>query len=206
MLRKTEPSEDRGPSIRMRSGKRFYYLDPRPEEVSIEDIAHSLANQTRYNGHAGFYSVAQHSVMCAEVAADLGYSSEVQFQALMHDAAEAYLGDVPAPLKGLLPDFRRIESIVEGIVGQAFDLPAVLDPKVREIDLRVLVTEAERFFGPLEEDPAGWPDVEPVKWRPTGVYRVWAPVGFERGACPAQRFLWRFDALWVETGRGRNDR
>src|ERR1700683_336889 len=86
---------DRGAWIVTFSGRRFYVLDPRPSDVRIEDIAHSLSLQCRFNGHVkNFYSVAQHSVLVSERCdpADALYG-------LLHDASEAYIGDMSAPLK-----------------------------------------------------------------------------------------------------------
>ena len=79
-------------------GNRFYPQNPCVEDIDIEDIAHGLAYTCRFNGQStAFYSVAQHSLMVADLVAD-----ELKLEALMHDAAEAYLGDVVKPLKEAL--------------------------------------------------------------------------------------------------------
>ena len=84
--------------------------------MSIEDIAHGLAFQCRFNGQTGtFYSVAQHSLMVMSLVPE-----ELQFAALLHDAAEAYLGDMVKPLKNLFPECSRIEAHVMSIIGQCF--------------------------------------------------------------------------------------
>lgn len=94
------------------NGSMFWLLDPRPEEVFIEDIAHALSMICRYNGHIkGFYSVAQHSVLVSRICKD-----EDAFYGLLHDGAEAYTGDVISPLKKLLPNYRVIEdNIIKAI-------------------------------------------------------------------------------------------
>ncbi len=87
----------KGDYIATYTGKQFYPLDPRPEDVCLEDIAHSLSNLCRFTGHTDtdrFYSVAQHSVICSTIVAP-----EAALLALLHDAAEAYLGDISRPLK-----------------------------------------------------------------------------------------------------------
>jgi hypothetical protein len=93
------------------NGIKFWSLDPRPEEVDIYDIAHALANICRYNGHCHkFYSVAQHSVFAAMEANDAGYDIEVVLAALMHDASEAYICDIPRPIKPYLTNYKEIEE------------------------------------------------------------------------------------------------
>ena len=89
----------------LQSGAWFDFLDPESSDFAIEDIAAGLSNICRYAGQcSGFYSVAEHSLLVSEVAFDHAYA------ALMHDAAEAFIGDVTRPLKQLLPDFKRIEA------------------------------------------------------------------------------------------------
>ena len=81
-------------------------LDARPDQILIEDIAHSLSLMTRANGHCRqFYSVAQHSINCALEARNLGLSPRVQLACLLHDAAEAYIADIPRPVKHRLSGF-----------------------------------------------------------------------------------------------------
>lgn len=97
-------------------GNRFHPEGPRIDHVALEDIAHGLAYQCRFNGQTrAFYSVAQHSLLVASV-----LPPELHRAALLHDAAEAYLGDMVKPLKRLLPDFGRIEAGVTQLIAQAF--------------------------------------------------------------------------------------
>ena len=79
------------------TGRHFYPLNPNADDVDIEDIAHALANTCRFNGHVStFYSVAQHCVLASQ------YCESDPLWALMHDAAEAYLPDVAAPVKKVI--------------------------------------------------------------------------------------------------------
>ncbi|MFZ5650132.1 MAG: phosphohydrolase [Bacillota bacterium] len=105
------------------TGKKFYPLDPRPEDVCIEDIAHSLAMQCRFNGHTRvFYSVAEHSVLMARELALLGYGKTVQLYGLLHDAAEAYLCDLPRPIKQELNQYRTAEIKLQRTILNALGL------------------------------------------------------------------------------------
>ena len=107
----------RGPTITLRSGAEFDLLDPWGSSFTLSDVAHGLAHICRYAGQcSGFYSVAEHSILVSEVA------TGCELQALMHDAAEAFLGDVTRPLKQLLPDYKKIETDVEAAVLARFGI------------------------------------------------------------------------------------
>lgn len=130
--------------IQTHSGEAIDLLDPRPEKIHILDIAHSLANQARFNGHTrAFYSVAEHCVFMS-----LQVPRLFALEALMHDAAEAYVGDVPAPLKVLIGDrYRQIEQRFDHVIRQRFGVPTQGGPVV-EADLRMLATEYKQLMGP----------------------------------------------------------
>ena len=123
--------------IQTLSGKRFDYINSTADDVDIEDIANALSNICRFAGHVPeFYSVAQHSVLCSQIV-----PPEFAFEALMHDAAEAYCQDIPQPLKCLLPDYKRIEQLVDDLIRNKFGLPADMSPVVKYADLTMLATE-----------------------------------------------------------------
>lgn len=119
-------------------GHRFYLTRPQIDDVAIEDIAHGLAYQCRFNGQTqAFYSVAQHSLMVMALV-----PAEERFAALLHDAAEAYLGDMVKPLKNLFPEFAAIEQQVMRIIGERFGVDlAHLHPAIKQADLIALATE-----------------------------------------------------------------
>ena len=123
--------------IQTLSGKHFDYLNAQTDDVDIEDIATALSNICRFAGHLPeFYSVAQHSVLCSQIV-----PQEYAFEALMHDAAQAYCQDIPAPLKRLLPDYRRIETLVDDLIRSKFGLPLHQSDLVKYADLTMLATE-----------------------------------------------------------------
>lgn len=148
------------------TGGRFWPLDPRPEEVVPEDIAHALSLICRYGGHATrFYSVAEHCVLLS-----YAVSPEHALWALLHDAAEAYVGDMVRPLKRSMPDYRAVEDGVLRTIAYRFDLSWPMPAEVSVADNRILRNERASVVT-LTGDY--WPtdDLEPlpvkiVGWQP----------------------------------------
>lgn len=130
-------------------GKQFYPLDARPEDICIEDVAHALSHICRYGGHSReFYSVAQHSIYVQEVICDemgLHHEYDLQLAALIHDATEAYMGDMVRPLKVSMPEYRAAEERLNFICYQALCpvLPARLEWEavIKEADNMALMAE-----------------------------------------------------------------
>lgn len=122
------------------TGRKFWPGDPRPEDVCLEDIAHALAHVCRFGGHVPVaYSVAQHSVLVSHVCPPAH-----ALVGLMHDATEAYLGDVIRPLKTLLPSYALLEERWAKAIGQALGLGdelAHLPDAVKDADRCALETE-----------------------------------------------------------------
>ncbi|WP_435358332.1 hypothetical protein [Haloarchaeobius sp. DFWS5] len=117
-------ARERDAAISTQSGGSFRPFDPQPEAVRLADIAHGTANVCRAAGQSRFfYSVALHSVYVSDELGRMGESSTVQLYGLLHDASEAYMADVPGPLKPHLPNYRRAEAGVQAVVWEAFDLP-----------------------------------------------------------------------------------
>lgn len=124
--------------VQTHTGRRFDLLDVEDNEIEIYDIAHALGNLCRFNGHtAGFYSVAEHSVVVS-----LRVPPEDQLQALLHDATEAYLGDVTEPLKRLLPEYRTLESRLWAHIARTYGVRPELTANVRQADKDMLQLEA----------------------------------------------------------------
>ena len=133
-------SERNGGWMQTYSGFQFWPIDPRPEEIHVIDIAHSLANQCRYAGHCRtFYSVAQHSVLVSRIV-----PAEFALWGLLHDAAEAYLVDLPRPLKRhsiLGTEYRIVENRLMEAVAVRFGLDPQEPWCVHVADDRALMTE-----------------------------------------------------------------
>lgn len=142
------------PVISTYTGKRIDLLNPNPDDICIEDIAHHLSLMNRFNGSTSRpYSVAAHSIYMATHLVE----PELAWQALMHDADEAYLGDVVKPLKEALPEYVEIEANFWAVLAKKFDLPLELDERVHAADKLACQIENHqlRRRGDLqhEEDP-----------------------------------------------------
>lgn len=156
------------------SGKRFDLIDPQPDMIDLCDIAHALANECRFAGHSRyFYSVAQHSVLASRIV-----PAEHAFEALLHDATEAYLKDIPRPLKHLLPDYRAIEQRVNSAIRARFGLPATQSAPVSDADITLLATERRDL---MPNDDGEWSDlrgITPLDQRIRAVYNTHAKAMF----------------------------
>lgn len=118
-------------------GTQFFPLDPRPEEIDIDDIAHALSQICRFGGHSReFYSVAQHSLHVARLC-----PPELALVGLMHDATEAYCGDMIRPIKLNMPGFKEMEDRIWTAVAERFGLPAEIPAEVKHWDDVALMTE-----------------------------------------------------------------
>jgi len=124
------------------SGRRIRLDQICAADIDLADIVHALSLVCRAGGHIRhFYSIAQHSLNCAAEAKARGYSRQIQLACLLHDAGEAYLSDVIRPVKGLLPDYRRLEQRVDAAIWAAFGLSSLSDEEralVRDVDNAML--------------------------------------------------------------------
>jgi 5'-deoxynucleotidase YfbR-like HD superfamily hydrolase len=185
------------PWIQTYTGRAFDLLDPQPEQIDIVDIAHSLSNLCRFTGHAAvFYSVAQHSCLVAELTRDLWRSEHgaeppdvVLLAALLHDAAEAYVGDVSTPLKRAMREisfghfsYDQIEARVHKAIAARFGIhpPEVsplpdfrehCDALIKRADLIALATEHRDLFN--SPTPRSWGLELPDAW--PGRVDPWPP-------------------------------
>lgn len=133
--------DDNGQYTRTYSLTKVHFLDPKPNEIKIDDIAYHLAKSGRYNhGIDPHYSVAEHSILMANWFLERN-ERELAQQSLVHDTPEYLFGDVPAPLKRLLPDYNKWEDTFEAFLLPILGVNYPLDHRVKELDRRICATE-----------------------------------------------------------------
>lgn len=166
------------------SGLRYWPTDPRPEDIRLLDIAHHLSNICRFTGATReHYSVAQHCVLMSYLPK---MPNSLRMVALLHDAAEAYIGDFARPVKYLVPDMCQLDKLNTAAVEVAFGIH--LEPKrqeIREADLTMLVTERMQLLS------VNFPTKRTERARPAANLhiRCWAPSEAK------ERYLKRFQEL-----------
>jgi hypothetical protein len=153
------------------SGKQFFPLDPDPKLIDVTDIAVSLSREPRFSGHTKIMlSVAQHSVLVQRIVAKRESSPELQLVALMHDAHEAYLKDIPRPVVIAMGEefaarWKGIKKRLDAAIAERFGFDAELfeHPAIKYADSVALATEKRDLMGP---EPWPWhPLLEPRRAR-----------------------------------------
>lgn len=163
------------------SGIRFDLLNPTVEQVDLEDILFALSNLNRYTGHVGTYSVLEHTIHVAHCVQELFHEINPSWywttqiatqEALIHDMAEAYTGDISTPMKQLLgPAFCEVEARINQVIRQKFDLPEISEIPghaygiMQQADEMVTHAEALHFLG---KDQADWATKPWPRFRPFG--------------------------------------
>jgi len=171
------------------TGDKFYHLAPHTRMVHIEDIAHSLSMLCRWTGHTKHhYSVAQHSWYASHLVAP-----EFALAALLHDASEAYLGDMNRPLKHFTPAgpaYCKIEERIERVIFEKFGLSYPLSPEVKAADTQMLYAEKAQLMNVTEATKH-----EAKKW---GTDETEAPITIHRWTPrrAEKMFLKRFAELY----------
>lgn len=182
----TDLAKRKGNWIQTYTGSKFWPVDPRPEEINIHDIAHSLSNMCRYAGHCKrFYSVAEHSILVSSKLPD-----EWKLWGLLHDASEAYLVDVPRPVKPYLGNYYELEERIMEAVCTKFNLfreDSGLPEEVKLVDNGILNDERNQNMVKTNVDNRTWgAGPEPI-----GVtLSYWSPEVAET------RFLLEFEKLY----------
>lgn len=133
------------------TGKKFDLKNPDPRMVDRRDIAHALSLTCRYSGHCStLYSVAQHSIHTTELVC-----KQYKLDALLHDAAEAYIGDITTPFKWLVPSIKQIEAKIQIVIRQRFNLTDHMNSEIEEVvkkaDMIMLATEKRDLMGSYAE-------------------------------------------------------
>ena len=133
----------RGPSILCHSGNYFNFENPEDSNYTMDDIAHGLSMTCRFSGQSNFfYSVAEHSVYVSQLV-----PPELALDALMYDAAEAFICDMPKPLKEMLPDYQAIEKKVEFAIAEKFGLRWPMPREIKLADIQMLRAEQKQVMG-----------------------------------------------------------
>ena len=150
-------AERKGDWMQTYTGRAFWPMDPRPEEICIEDIAHALSHICRYVGHCvRFESVAEHSVLLYKAV-----PPELKKPALLHDAPEAYIVDLPRPIKPFIRAYKYLERDVAEAIQTKFGVPNIYPKELAEYDTRILLDEQQQNMAPPPM-PWGMQDMEPL--------------------------------------------
>ena len=139
------------------TGREIYPLHLKPEDVDIEDIAHSLSQQARYNGHCKFpYWVGQHSLIISWALERDGFDRAIQLEGLLHDSSEYITGDMTKPMKNSIRTamrefgkegwYKELEHSIERIIAKKFGLNFPWSRFVEEYDTRIVIDEKEALF------------------------------------------------------------
>ena len=165
------------------TGRKFNIFKPDIEQINIEDIAHALSMCTRFNGHLKeYYSVAHHSVIMSRL-----LSPEDALAGLLHDASEAYLSDIPRPIKYMLKEIKTIENNVMDYVFQKYNVN-YYNPIIKIVDRQLCLTEAHLFGMNVDDWEFEGPDkislINQVQRIPYTDWKI-----------DKQSFLHRFDKL-----------
>ncbi len=152
--------------IMLASGALFDIMDPAGSDFTLQDIAHGLGRACRFAGQTGrFYSVAEHCLHVARLV-----PVEHARAALLHDASEAFIGDVTRPLKALLPDYRAIEARIEDAISDRFMIDelgnasrtACRHPAIKAADLAMCLVEARELMPPAPREASDYWSSLPV--------------------------------------------
>ncbi|SFP49822.1 hypothetical protein SAMN03159489_01053 [Pseudomonas sp. NFPP07] len=155
------------------SGRQFDLLNPTAAMVTPYDIAHALAHLCRFNGHTRqHYSVAQHSLLVADLCPE-----KHQLAALLHDATEAYIGNMVRPLKQVMPQYRQVEETIWQAICDRFNLEPGLPDCVLRADMVLLATERRDLMPAHPEDE--WKCLEGIPAMPKRI----TPSQPKRRAC-----------------------
>lgn len=165
--------------LQLYSGREINVLDPQPEQIQIIDIAHALSQGSRYGGHClRFYSVAEHCCLM--------FDKIPRLDVLLHDASEAYLVDVPRPVKRQLPQYLDLEEKLMVAIAKRFAFQYPFKDDVKRLDNAMLTDEREQNMAPYIGDKDIWGKMPE---RAGVTLQFWSPQQAEL------EFLRRFNSL-----------
>jgi len=160
-------------TIKVASGHYLNLVDPKPSDIDIESIASALSKICRFGGHCPrFYSVAEHCIHAQTLAYLAGHDREPRLAVLLHDAAEAYIGDMVKPLKNLIPEYSVFETKIEAAIGARFgiDFDEHAD-KIKQYDRSMLKTEKMTMW---PNDSVSWAGFSEIDAAPITL-QYWGP-------------------------------
>lgn len=130
------------------SGLKLNFADPSADQIDISDIAKGLSFRGHFGGQTQeFFSIAQHSLMVLSLLNESGCKDdELRLAALLHDASEAYTGDMVKPLKIMLPEFKKIEDQITDVIFKKFDIPIEFIKEIKPFDIEAQTIEYYKFF------------------------------------------------------------
>lgn len=166
--------------IQTYTGRQFWPLEPAVEDVSITDITHALSMLCRFGGHSrSFYSVAEHCINVTLLAVRR-FPEILPIHALLHDAAEAYLVDLPSPIKHELPVYQEAEHTILRVIFRGLDVPYPAKDewdRIHEVDQIILASEREVLHHPIHDWPhlhhPPDPFVQVLGFLPAKASRLW---------------------------------
>ena len=133
--------------IRTYTGEYLNFFDPQPEQISIESIAIGLARPPRFAGQCkNFYSVASHSMMVSDRIWELTQNKEMALMGLLHDASEAFLGDIPGTIKPMMEGYKLIEEKLQRVIFKKYNLDYTLMSGIKPTDKAVMCIEFDTII------------------------------------------------------------
>lgn len=137
----------------------FDYTNFTPDNIYLEDIVLGLSRINRYLGQyrkdLDFYSVAEHSLLVYETLLSQGRPANELRWGLLHDAAEAYIGDIPSPLKRLFPSLEELEETILDAIAERFGMEKGIPPFVRNVDIAIRQPEMGILYAPVGSSLTG---------------------------------------------------
>lgn len=160
--------------IRTYTGRRVDLFNFKKSDIDIRDIAFGLAHFNRFNGHAGPCNVAQHSVFVAILARG---GRDVQKQALLHDASEAYIGDMTKWLKEspMMEGYRELEDTIQRVIYEHFGCPLVMLPEVKRADKLMVRYEMTMAWGDFEPPDPRYGPLTKAELEMMPAWKPWSP-------------------------------
>lgn len=140
--------------IRTFTGQYVNVFEPDLKTLHVKDVAHALSMNARFGGHSPvFLSVAQHSIWICDYLENEGYSKRICFSGLMHDSSEAYLVDIPKPIKLELPDYNKVEDVLMIALAKRFKFQYPLSPEIKAVDKVALEWEWKHIVTTKKKRP-----------------------------------------------------